>query len=316
MRFGEPHTGPTVGYTTLDGPYIQYANSFSLGDWRDVYRLRLGTASKFTFEDTIAQRFGNHIWSAHLGREEFNDVNGNFVAVDRYSIDLVYDRMRIPGWPVEVQVEAHGGSYAEIATGVNTAKADAVFTLATDTFRVTPGITFSASSRVHLDAYGTGQDRAVIEGSMAFSSTLTPRSSASLTYNTVGVNGHTPFSFDNYGPSSTVSLDYFYSFGGFLQAVAASLSYDFVSNQTTLGTTVALAITPNIAFDVSGYYNFTTQQVTEIDYALNVRCDCVTVGLVYRTFPPNPGANTINFAVSLNAFPGSMFTVGGPGGPY
>lgn len=316
MRFGEAHTGPTIGYTNLDGPYIQYANSFSVGDWRDVYRLRLGTASKFTFEDIISQRFGDHVWGAHLGRYEFYDVNGNYVAVDRYSIDLLYDRMRVPGWPLEVQVEAHGGDYAEIATGVHTAKADAVLNVATDTFRLTPSLNFSAAGRVHLDWYGTGQSRSVIEGSAALSTVLTPRSGASLSYSTVSVNGRTPFSFDNYGASSVGSLNYYYTVGGFLQAVGATLSYDFLARQTTLGATVAMNITTNVAFNLSAYYNFTTRQLTELDYAVNVRCDCATFGLLYRTFPQSPGSNSINFAVSLNAFPGTGFTVGGPGSSF
>ena len=83
--------------------------------------------------------------------------------------------------------------------------------------------------------------------------------------------------------------------------------------QTTLGLSVSMSINPNTAFNISASYNLTTQQLTEVDYALNVRCDCVTVGLVYRTFPQSPASNNLMIAVELNAFPGRTVTFSGAG---
>ena len=306
-------SGPSLGYNTLDGAYIEYANSFLVGGWRDEYRIRLATTTGLSAENTISQRFGDHIWSVDLGRSQVKDVNGNLVNLDRYSLDLVYDRERIPGWPIDVAFEAHAGSYGELANGTTTTRVDAVVTFATDTFVLSPGLSFSASGRVQYDVYGTGQQRTVVEGSTALSSTLSPRASAYLSYNLVSVNGSTPFSFDDISPSSTASLNYTYSFGGFVQSAGASVTYDFLSMQTSLGLTVSMSINPNTAFNVSAYYNTTTQQLTEVDYALNVRCDCVTVGLVYRTFPQNPAGNMVELSIELNAFPGRNVVFSGSG---
>jgi hypothetical protein len=75
-----------------------------------------------------------------------------------------------------------------------------------------------------------------------------------------------------------------------------------VGQQTSLGLYLAMSINPNTAFNLSAFYNPSTQQVTEVDYALNVRCDCATFGFVYRTFPPNPTANNFMLMVQLNSF--------------
>ncbi len=59
-------------------------------------------------------------------------------------------------------------------------------------------------------------------------------------------------------------------------------------------------ITSNIALNVAGYYDMGTQQINEIDYALNVRCDCATFGLVYRMFLQNPALNNFMLMAQLN----------------
>ena len=301
-------SGPSLGYDSLDGVYIEYANSFLVEGWRDEYRIRLATATKLTAENTISKRFGDHIWSVDLGRSQVKDVNGNRFNLDRYSLDLVYDRERIPGWPLDVAVEAHVGSYAELATGVTTMRADAIVTFATDTFVLRPGLYFSAAGRIHYDVYGTGQQRTVVEGSTALSSTLSPRASASLSYSLVTVNGSSPFLFDHFDPTSSATLYYNYTFGGFVQNVGASITYGFLSAQTTLGLSTSFRINDNTAFNISAQYNLTTQQVTEIDYALNLRCDCVTVNLVYQTFPQNPAGNMLMVVVELNTLSGGNVT--------
>lgn len=294
-------SGPTLGYTTLDGAYLEYANSFFLGGWRDDYRIRLATTTSLTAENILSQRFGAYVVSMDLGRSQIKDTGGNLVNLDRYSVDVASDYQRIPGWPAGVLLDAHVGSYGELATGVTTTRADFAASVISDTFVLSPSLYFSAGARIHLDAYGTGQQRTVIEGASALSAILNPRASTSLAYSTVVVNGATPFSFDNYGASSVASLTYSHVFGGFVQAAAASVNYDFLGRQTTLGLTASMSISPDIVFNVSAQYNVTTQQLNEIEYSLNVRCDCVAVGLVYQTFPYSPISNKLLITVQLNA---------------
>jgi len=61
-------SGPSVGYSTPDGLYLEYANSFLLGGWRDEYRIRLATTTGLTAENLISQRFNDHVGSVALGR--------------------------------------------------------------------------------------------------------------------------------------------------------------------------------------------------------------------------------------------------------
>src|SRR6266513_1983625 len=301
-------SGPSLGYNTLDGAYIEYTNSFPVGDWRDEYRIRLATTTGLSAENILSERAADHLWSIDLGRSQVQDVNGNLFNIDRYTLDLNYDRERLSWAPVDFQFEAHAGSYGELATGVATTRAEGLATVTTDTFRLGPRLFVSAGGLARYDTYGTGQQRTVLEGSAALTSPLSMWASASLSYSGVGVSGGTPFLFDLINPSSVASLSYTYIFGGFVQSAGANLSYDFLAQQTTLGLNVSLTITPATAFSVSSQYNLATQQLTEVDYALNVRCDCVSFGLVYRTFPQSPSANNVMFTVELNAFPGTNVT--------
>ncbi len=294
-------SGPSLGYNTLDGIYLEYANSFFLGGWRDDYRVRLGTTTSLTAENILSQRFGAYVVSMDLGRSEVKDTGGNLINLDRYTVDLASDYQRIPGWPAGFLVEAHAGSYGELSTGVTTTRAEVDATVISDTFLLSPSLYLSAGGRVHLDAYGTGQQRMVLEGSTALSAILSPRDSTSLAYSGVAVNGTTPFSFDSYGASSVASLTFFHVFGGFVQSSAVSVNYDFLGHQTTLGLTASMSITPDIVFNVSAQYNATTQQLSEVDYAVNVRCDCVAVGFVYQTFPYSPAGNRLLITIQLNA---------------
>jgi LptA/(LptD N-terminal domain) LPS transport protein len=294
-------SGPSFGYSTLDGVYLEYANSFFLGAWRDDYRIRLATTSSLTAENILSQRFGAYVVSVELGRSEIKDTGGNLVSLDRYTVDAASDYQRIPGWPAGFLLEAHAGSYGELATGVTTTRADFAASVISDTFMLSPSVSFSAGGRIVLDAYGTGQQRTVIEGSAALSAVLNPSASTSLAYSTVVVNGATPFSFDNYGASSVGSLTYSHVFGGFLQSAAASVNYDFLGKETTLGLAAAMSISPDLEFSVSAQYNVTTQQLNYVEYAINVRCDCVGVGLVYQTFPYSPASNRLLITVQLNA---------------
>ena len=294
-------SGPSLGYNSLDGAYIEYANSFPVGGWRDEYRIRLATTTSLSAENILSERAGDHLWKVDLGRSQVQDVNGTLFNIDRYTLDLEYDRERLSWAPIDLGVEAHAGSYRELATGIATPRAEGLATITTDTFRLGPRLFASAGGLARYDTYGTGQQRTVLEGSAALTSPLSIWASASLSYSGIGVSGATPFLFDLINPSSVASLSYTYIFGGFVQSAGANLSYDFLAQQTTLGLNVGMTITPTTALSVSSEYNVTTRQLTEVDYAVNVRCDCVTVGFVYRTFPQSPSANNLMLTVQLNS---------------
>ncbi len=295
-------SGPSGGYNSVDGVYLEYADSFPVGEFRNDYRIRLATTTSLSAEDILSDRIADHVWSLHLGRNEFLDTSNVLVNVDEYSVNLNYDRGKIPGAPVDIQFEAHGGSYGELATGVTTTRAEGILTLATDTFQLSPVLSFSAGGRAHFDSYGTGQQRTVFELSGVLSDSLSPRESAALAYSNVSVTGSTPFQFDVYGSSSVASLSYNYVFGGFVQSATTYVAYDFLAMQTVTGLTVSLSVSPTTTFNVSAAYNLTTQQLAEVDYSVNVQCDCVTIGLVYRTFPQSPSANNFLLMAGLNAF--------------
>jgi hypothetical protein len=295
-------SGPIAGYNSLDGIYIEYANAFPMGEFRNDYRVRFGTLSGLSAEDVLSERIADHVWGLHLGRKELLDINGVLVGVDQFTFNLDYDRQRIPGAPLDIQFAASAGSYGEIARGVATTRAEGILTLATDTFWLSPSLAFSAGGRARIDGYGSGQQRGVFELSGAIWDILTPRDSAAMSYSGVSIIGSTPFSFDLYTPSSTVSVSYSHVFGGFVQSASAYVAYDFLAMQTSMGATLAMNLSPTTQFSVSGYYNLTTKQLTEVDYAVNVQCDCVSIQVAYRTFPQGTQGNGFFFTVGLNAF--------------
>jgi len=295
-------SGPTGGYNSLDGIYIEYANSFPVGEFRNDYRVRFGTLTGLSAEDILSERIADHVVSLHLGRSELLNVNGVLVGVDQYTVNLDYDRQKVPGAPLDFQFAVSAGSYGELATGVATTRAEGVLTLATDTFWLSPTLAFSAGGRARADGYGTGQQRGVFELSGAMWDLLSPRDSAAMSYSGVSVIGTTPFSFDAYTPSSTVSVSYSHVFGGFVQSASAYLAYDFLAMQTSMGATLSMSLSPTTTFSVSGYYNLTTRQLTEVDYAVNVQCDCAAIQVAYRTFPQGPQSNGFFFTVGLSAF--------------
>ena len=99
-----------------------------------------------------------------------------------------------------------------------------------------------------------------------------------------------------------MSVSYSHVFGGFVQSASAYLAYDFLAMQTSMGATLSMSLSPTTTFSVSGYYNLTTRQLTEVDYAVNVQCDCAAIQVAYRTFPQGPQSNGFFFTVGLNAF--------------
>ncbi len=298
-----PKSGPSFGYTTLDGPYVEYNHFLLLGSMFDQARFRYGTISRFTAENTLSQRDADHLWSFHLGRLETFDVNGNYVALDASSLDLTYDTHRLNGWPFSYQVEAHVGDYSEIATGIHTTRGDGFLSLATDAFFLSPSMTAAAAGSIEFDTYGTGQQRTVTKESAAITEALSRIDSITLSNSWTGVIGSTPFMFDSIGAGSSVTLSYNnYPGIGLLQSWGVSGTYDFFAQQTTLGANIALAISPTVFFAVSGAYNTATQQVTEVDYTLNVQCDCLAVSLLVRTFPQTPSQNVYFFTLGLSPY--------------
>jgi len=321
LRRGQVQSGPTVGYNNLDGLFVEYSQWFPLGDASDVLRVRYGTVTNITFENTLSDRTADHIWTFHLGRQQTYDQSGNLLNLDRNSLDLVYDWHRIAGAPVSYQVEGHYGQYNELATGVNTNRVDALFNLQSATFQLSRTLSFAASAYYQFDSYGTGQQRNITAFSAALTDLLSSRSNTTLSFNTASVTGimppglpattypFTPFQFDGVSPDSSVSLSYaYYPYRGLLQYAQASLSYDFYSQQTTANAGVSVALSPTLLFTTSASYSLSTQQVTEVDYAVNATCDCLSVGVLYRTFPQSPQTNTLYVTLSLNPLAGAAAT--------
>jgi len=323
-------SGPTVGYTNFDGPFVEYDQWFPVGDARDQLRVRYSgsAATKLTAENILSQRMADHVLTLHLGRQEFYDPNGNLANVDRYSLDSVWDAHDIPGVPASYQVEAHYGGYNEISTGVNTTRAEGILTASSSTFQLSQVLSAAASAYYRYDDYGTGQQRNILSAQAALSQTLNTVSSATLSYNLVSITGvnppqfvtnggpFTPFAFDALSPASTVTLTYSYYPGkGLFNSGSFNFGYGFASQQLASTMSLNFQVSPTILFTTSATYNYTTSQVTEVDYAVNGTCDCLQFGVLYRTFP-NSANNTWYVTFGVNTLPGAttQFQIGG-GGP-
>jgi hypothetical protein len=313
---GRP-SGPGLGINNPDGVYFEYKNSFYVGEFLDEYRIRYGTTSGLSAENTLSEKFSDHVIALHLGRAQPYDSGGTLVNVDRFSVDVEYDRIKIRDTPWNFQVEAHAGSYGELATGVSTTRVEGILYLSSDTFMLSPSLALSLSGQVRFDAYGTGQQRTVMGAAAALSVPVGDRGGATLSYGFNTPTGASPFSFDQIGPSNSIALNYGYSFGGgFLQALSTFLNYDFLAQQYVFNLSLAMRVTDDTLFNVSAWYNLTTRQLTEVDYAINQRCDCVAIGLLYRTYPQSPAANTFLVTMTINAFPGRGFSFSGSGATY
>src|SRR5207247_8774874 len=114
-----------------------------------------------------------------------------------------------------------------------TTRAEGIFALSSDTFRLSPSVFLSASAGVRFDAYGTAQQRTIIQGTTALTTIVTPHDYVAFSYINTSVNGTSPFQFDLITPDSAVTLSYGHSSTGFLPAIGGLLSYDFYSRQTT-----------------------------------------------------------------------------------
>jgi lipopolysaccharide assembly outer membrane protein LptD (OstA) len=306
-------SGPSLGYSSGDGVWVEYSQYFPIGGADNQLRIRYGTVSGLTGEDILSQRVADHVWSLHMGRAEAFDQGGNLSELDQYSLDLSYNRSRIADWPVYYTLEGHVGHYAEhlpaAVTNAIATRAEGWLNVSSGVFNISPDVIWSWSAQAREDVYDTGQNRTVLGYAIAVTDVLDASSSVTLTYNLASVTGATPFAFDAISNDSTVSLSYGYSSPGVLQSGGVSLGYSFLSQQTSLGVNAALALSAQAILSAAVSYNLSTQTTTEADYALNVKCDCVSVGLLYRTFPQTPSQNAFYLTIGLAAFPETFNTV-------
>jgi len=323
-------SGPTVGYTNFDGLFIEWNQWFPVGDAQDQFRIRYSASSPtpFTAENTLVQRMADHVWTLHLGRQEFYDINGNLANVDRNSLDVAWDAHDIPGVPAAYQLEAHYGDYNEISTGVHTTRANGILTVSSHTFQLTKSISGAIAAYYRYDAYGTGQQRNIFSTQAAVSEPLNAVSSATLSYNLLAINGFnppqfvtnggpfSPFSFDSQSPADSLTLTYSYYPGkGLFNSGSINFQYGIDSQQFASTASANFQVSPTILFTTSATYNYTQSQVTEVDYGLNATCDCLQLGVLYRTFPNSPSNNTWYITLGINTLPGAstQFQLGGGG---
>ena len=289
-----------------------------MGDASNQLRLRYGTLTEFTVENITTLPAGDHTWTLHLGRAEIYDTGGHLVNLNENSINLAYNGHPIGVLPDNYELTMNYGNYDELATGVNTTRADGLVTLTSRTVQLSDVLSLGAGAFYEYDYYGTGVQRNVVNFAAALTQTLNQVSSVTLSYNTIGVSGYaprgavlngpfTPFSFDSQSPTSSVTATYAYYPGGhhLFQYGTFSLAYDFYGQQTTSNVSLTFLITPTVLFTTSGNYNYTLGEFTEIDYAVNATCDCLSIGLLYRTFPQSPQSNTIYVTLSVNTLAGA-----------
>jgi hypothetical protein len=238
--------------------------------------------------------------------------NGQEFNLDQYTAELDFNTYRVGRLPLSYSGVVQSGQFTETETAVSALRTQGQFTLQSDTFHLNPSLTVSAGGYYLYESYSVGEVRNILAGSAALDQAITPRSSVTLTYNFTTVYGTTPFNFDSMATDSAVSLAYSYYPGrGLFQNGTISETYDFVTRQTIAAAYFAFAISPTLLFGASVEYNTTIHQVTEIDYSVNATCDCVSLGVVYRTFPMTPSSNQWFVTFGLNTIPGISTRISG-----
>lgn len=305
-------SGPTVGYDNFNGAWVEYNQYIPLGGWDSQVRVRYGTRSKISGEAVITRQFPGYSITGHLGRAVSFDQNGNQFNFDQYTAQFDIGTTRIGGLPLTYAFEAQAGNFQESQSGVNAFRTEGLLTLTSDTFHLNPSLTASAGGYYRYDAYNVGVVRNIDAAAAALTQVLSRTSSATLSYNFAEVTGATPFLFDAISSDSAVTLSYSYYPGVWFQSGTVSESYDFLTQQYTAGLNLAFTISPSLQFGTNVSYNLTTQQLTEVDYAVSATCDCVSLGVVYRTFPQSPVSNQWYITFGINTLPGigTSFTVG------
>ncbi|HEV2358006.1 MAG TPA: LptA/OstA family protein [bacterium] len=305
-------TGPTLGYDNFNGVWVEYNQYLPLGKWESQVRVRYGTRSGVSGEAIIDRHFPGYLVTSHLGRAVSFDQNGNQFNFDQYTVEADLDTRTVGRLPLTYALEVQAGNFQESQSGVNAFRTEGLLTLTTDTIHLNQSLTVSAGGYYRYDAYSVGNVRNISAAAAALTQVLTQTSSTTLSYNFAQVTGATPFLFDHIASDSAISLSYSYYPGKALQSGTLSGTYDFLTQQTTVGLNLAFTVSPSILFSTNVLYNLTTQQYTEVDYAVNATCDCVSLGVVYRTFPQSPASNQWYVTLGINTLPGlaTSFTVG------
>lgn len=307
-------SGPTVGYDNFNGVWAEYNQYVPLGDWESQIRIRFGTRSGVSGEAIIDRHFPDYVATVHLGRALSFDQNGVQFNLDQDTVDIAFNGHRLDGLPLYYAIAAEAGNFQESQTGAHAFRTEGILTLSTDTFNLNKSLSVSAGGYYRYDAYSSATARTIAAASAAMTQILSQTSSTTLSYNFAQVNGVTPFAFDSVGADSAITLSYSYYPGGTFQSGTLSGTYDFLTQQTTAGLNLGFTISPSVQFNTSVSYNLTTQQLTEIDYAVGATCDCLALGVVYRTFPTNPSANQWFVTIGVSTLPGiaTTFRLGGP----
>ncbi|HEV2283935.1 MAG TPA: LptA/OstA family protein [bacterium] len=307
-------SGPTLGYDNFNGLWAEYSQYIPLGDWESQIRVLYGTRSGISGEAIIDRRFADYLLLFHLGRTITFDQGGNEFNIDQDTVEADIWTHHINGLPLSYSFGVQAGNFGESQSSVSAFRTEGLLTLTTDTISLNKSLTVSAGGYYRYDAYSTGSLRNITAASAAMSQILSPVTSATFSYNFAQVTGTTPFLFDVIGSDSVISLSYSYYPGKFFQSGTISGSYDFLTLQTTAGLNLAFAVSPSLQFATNISYNLTTQQLSEVDYAVNATCDCVALGVVYQTFPNMPVNNRWYITLGINSLPGvaTSFQFGGP----
>lgn len=301
--------GPTLGYDNYNGVWAAYTQYIPLGDWDALVTAFFGTRSGLSGSLNVDHQFPDYLLNFHFGRAVSFDQMGNQFNLDQNTVDATFNQHTVFGLPGTYVAVVQVGTFYESETGARATRTEGVLTVTSDTINLNKnGLTLSAGGYFRYDAYTPGNVRNIIAGSAAVNQVLTATSSTTLSYNFATVYGVTPFLFDGIGTDSSIGMSYSYYPGGLFSSGTLGVAYDFLSLQTTASLYLGFTISPTLQFSSSISYNVNTQQVTEIDYAVNATCDCVSLGVVYTTFPNAPLTNRWYITVGINTLPGISTT--------
>jgi hypothetical protein len=309
LRPGRANAGPTLGYDNFNGFWAEYTQYIPIGDWTGQVRVRDATRSGLSGEGIFFRQFPDYLVNFHLGRAVSFDQSGNQFNVDQDTVDVTSNYWRIPGVPLSVQGIVQVGTFFESESGVGASRTEEILNFTSDTFKLNPSLYVSAAGYFRWDSYGTGQFRSISSASAAMTQILTPRSSTTLAYNFATVTGTTPFLFDAIGTDSSLALSYSYYPGGLLASATISDTYDFIAQQTTYGLYLTFTISPSVQVGTNIQYNDTLRQLNEVDYVVNLTCDCLALGVLYQTFPNTPQSNRWYVTMGINTLPGIATTL-------
>lgn len=316
-------SGPSLGYDNYNGIWAAYTQYVPLGDWASQVSAFYGTRSGLSGSADIYHYFSSSILTFHFGRVLSFDQNGNQFNLDQKTVEWDFYTRRVGSLPLSYQLGAQAGTFFESQSGASAFRSEALLTLTTDSIRLSPTLSVSAGGYYRYDAYsavnfvGTlspGNVRNILAASAAMIQVLSPASSTTLSYNfatvygTTTLYGPTPFLFDSIGTDSAISLSYSYYPGGFFASGTISGTYDFLTQQTIANLALSFTVSPSIQFGASMSYSVTAQQISEIDYVVNATCDCISLGVLYTTFPSAPSANRWYITLGINTLPGVSTT--------